>query len=92
MNISHLPNNLRKFFRILEKLIIKEEKLKSHITFNKTCILNKLMPKYVNFKLHDRTAQNEEETNIIMLYCYKMYDTKLNQTYKFDCLEQILRI
>ena len=21
-----------------------------------------------------------------------MYDTKLNQTYKFDCLEQMLRI
>ena len=63
MNISHLPNNLRKFFRILEKLIIKKEKLKSHITFNKTCILNKLMPKYVNFRLHDRTAQNEDKTH-----------------------------
>ena len=26
-----------------------------------------------------------------MLYYYKMYDTKLNQTYKFDCLEQMLK-
>ena len=39
-------------------MIIKEEKLKIHMTLNKTCILNNLLIKYVNFKLYDQSAQN----------------------------------
>ena len=68
MNISLLPENQKKSFRTIENLIIKEEKLKSHITFKMTYILNNFLSKYVNFNLHDQLAQKEREIKNSVLY------------------------
>ena len=41
MIISNLPSNKILSFRLLEKLMINEEKLKSSLSFNNFCLMNK---------------------------------------------------
>ena len=55
-----LQPHQRKTFRILEKLILKKVKLICHLEFNKTCLINKLLPTYTNLNLHDGAAKEEE--------------------------------
>ena len=48
-----------KIYRKLEKVNKKIILVKSHLWFNKTCVLNNLLPKYTHFKLFDREARDE---------------------------------
>ena len=47
-------------FRKLERLETKLIKLKSHLQFNETCLINKLLPTYTNVKLHDDAARTQQ--------------------------------
>ena len=46
-------------YRKIEKMKMKIIKLKSHRSFNETCVINKLLPTYTNVRLHDDAARQE---------------------------------
>ena len=52
MIISNLPSNKKLLFRSLEKLMIKEGRLKCSLSFNNSCLINNLLSKYVNKKIN----------------------------------------
>ena len=58
--IKTLQPQQKNWFRKLENSLTKLVKIKNHLKFNETCIKNKLLPTYTNFKLHDDAARNEE--------------------------------
>jgi len=58
--IKTINNDCKKEFQILEKYLIKETKLKSHLSFNETCLINRLLPTYTNIRLHDDAALQEQ--------------------------------
>ena len=47
-------------FRKVEGLTTRITKLKSHLSFNETCLINKLLPTYTNVRIHDGAARREE--------------------------------
>ena len=47
-------------YRKLEKIKLKLVKIRSHLSFNETCIINQLLPTYTNVRLHDDAAAAEE--------------------------------
>ena len=51
-------DNNEKIFGKIERLQNKIIKLKCHLQFNKTCIVNKMLPTYTNVNLHDDAARN----------------------------------
>ena len=57
---KYADNNEKIAFRKIEKLKKKIIKLKCHLQFNETCIINKMLPTYTNVNLHDGAARNEE--------------------------------
>ena len=48
----YAENNKKIAFRIIEKLQNEIIKLKSHLQFNETCIINKLLPTYTNIYIY----------------------------------------
>ena len=56
----YADNNEKIAFRKIERLQNKIIKLKCHLQFNDTCIINKMLPTYTNVNLHDEAARNEE--------------------------------
>lgn len=50
---------IKQLYRKLEKTNIKIIKTRCHLQFNKTCLLNGLLPTYTNVRLHDDAARNE---------------------------------
>ena len=57
------PLQLKFYFRNIEKKSIKLEKVKSHRSFNETCLINGLLPNYTNIRLHDDAARGEAFVN-----------------------------
>ena len=57
---KYADNNEKIAFRKIERLKNKIIKLKCHLKFNDTCIINKMLPTYTNVNLHDEAARNEE--------------------------------
>ena len=57
---KYADNNEILAFRKIERLQNKIIKLKCHLQFNETCIINKMIPTYTNVYLHDDAARNEE--------------------------------
>ena len=60
--IFNLPQEQRKQVRDLEKASVKLTKAKCSKVFNKTCLIENILPNYSNIKLHDRAANNESFT------------------------------
>ena len=50
-------------FRNLERIQEKIVKTKCHLSFNETCVINKLLPTYTNIKTHDDAARRETFVN-----------------------------
>ena len=46
-------------YRKIERIKVKSLKLKCHLAFNETCVINKLLPTYTNVRLHDDAAREE---------------------------------
>ena len=59
-SFKHAREEEKSAFRKVERLSEKVIKIKSHLEFNKTCIINKLLPTYTNVNLHDDAARREE--------------------------------
>ena len=57
---KYADNNEKISFRKIERLQNKIIKLKCHLQFNETCIVNKMLPTYTKVNLHDDAARNEE--------------------------------
>ena len=57
---KYSDNNEKIAFIKIERLQNKIIKLKCHLQFNETCIINKMLPTYTNVNLHDDAARNEE--------------------------------
>ena len=57
---KYADNNEKISFKKIERLQNKIIKLKCHLQFNETCIVNKMLPTYTNVNLHDDAARNEE--------------------------------
>ena len=58
--VKYADNNEKIAFIKIERLQNKIIKLKCHLQFNETCIINKMLPTYTNVNLHDDAARNEE--------------------------------
>ena len=95
MIISNLPFNKKLLFRKLEKLMIKEGKFKSSLSFNNSCIINKFLPKYVNnkikgqlIKIHQvNVVQKNDSIWIILQVCFVINGTngiQIFETHKID--------
>ena len=54
-----LSDENKKIFRQLEKVSLKIISAQSHLSFNETCLNNKLLPKYTNVHLHDEAVKTE---------------------------------
>ena len=54
---KYADNNEILAFRKIERLQNKIIKLKCHLQFNETCIINKMLPTYTNVNLHDDAAR-----------------------------------
>ena len=50
---------VKRSYRELEKISIKLIKIKCHLKFNETCIINNLLPCYSNIRIHDDAARSE---------------------------------
>ena len=57
---KYSDNNEKIAFIKIERLQNKIIKLKCHLQFNETCIINKMLPTYTNVNLHDDAARYEE--------------------------------
>ena len=57
---KYADDNEKISFRKIERLQNKIIKLKCHLQFNETCIVNKMLLTYTNVNLHDDAARNEE--------------------------------
>ena len=53
---KYADNNEKIAFRKIERLQNKIIKLKCHLQFNETCIINKILPTFTN-NLHDDAAR-----------------------------------
>ena len=50
--LRHSSREFIQFFRKIEKLLIKINKLKGHLSFNDTCLNNSLLPIYTNIYIY----------------------------------------
>ena len=50
---------LKREYRRIEKQKLRIVKLKSHLSFNETCIINNMLQTYTNVKLQDDAAREE---------------------------------
>jgi len=57
LRTSHHAIKLK--FREIEKISLKIAKTESHLSFNETCVINRLLPTYTNVRLHDDAASSE---------------------------------
>ena len=46
-------------YRKLERIQLKKVKVQCHLSFNETCLINKLLPTYTNIRTHDEAARRE---------------------------------
>ena len=51
-NFRLIPPNLKNLTRILEKSLIKSEKIRSSIMFNSMCLKNNILPKYTHIYMY----------------------------------------
>jgi len=68
-----------KLFRTLEKSLKQVHKLSLDIEFNQLCLINRLLPKYSQLRLHDEGAQRDQETTGFRQHLVKRQVTQLEE-------------